>query len=98
MNKKLILAIGLLCLPALSYAAANKFAYEKAVDEAKAAQSAAKAVSFEWRDIGKMLKKADAAAKEGDFKKAIKLAKKAKKQGELGQIQAKEQANAGPPF
>ncbi len=70
--------------------------YKAIAKAAKAEQKKAKKVGFEWRDVGKFLKKADKAAKKGDYKTAIKLAKKAKFQAEQGQIQAKEQANAGP--
>lgn len=49
-----------------------------------------------WRDANKMIKKAKAALEKGDTKKAMKLAKTAKEQGMLGQVQAKEQMNAAP--
>jgi len=70
--------------------------YKAIVKAAKTERKKAKKVGFEWRDIGKFLKKADKAAKKGDYKTAIKLAKKAKFQAKQGQQQAKEQANAGP--
>ncbi len=53
-----------------------------AIAAAKAANKKAKSVGFEWRDTGKMIKKAEKALKEGDDAKAIKLANKAKKQAE----------------
>jgi TPR repeat protein len=63
---------------------------------AKAENKAAAKMGFEWRDAGKMIKKAEKALKAGDTAKAMKLAKMAEFQGKEAQIQAKEQANAGP--
>ncbi len=70
--------------------------YDTAKSEAKAAQKKAASVGGEWRDTGKILKQADKAAAAGDTAKAVKLANKAKKQGEMGYQQAMDQANAGP--
>ncbi len=68
-----------------------------AIGEAEAAIKKAKSVGGEWRDAGgKFLKDAKAAAAKGDDKTALKLAKKAKFQGEMGYQQAKEQEKAGP--
>lgn len=77
--------------------AAGNSDYEAAVAAAKAEQKKAKKVGGEWRDIGKILKKADKAAKAGDMEKAMKLVKKATFQAKMGQQQAAEQANAGNP-
>ena len=49
----------------------------------------AKKAEFEWRDTGKIIKKAQAAAKDGEFDEAVKQANKAKKQAELALEQAK---------
>ncbi len=70
--------------------------YNKALADAKSAVAKAKKVNYEWRDTGKILKKADAAAKAGDYNKATKLAEQAKRQGELAVIQYNDQKNAGP--
>jgi len=70
--------------------------YNAAVIEAKASIKIAKKAHYEWRDSGKILKKAEKAAKEGDFTKATKLAEKAKRQGAMALAQSKDQANAGP--
>ena len=70
--------------------------FERIYAEAVKARKKAASVGFEWRDIGKFLKKAKAAAKKGDYGKAIKLAKKAKVQAELGYQQYLSQRNAGP--
>ena len=73
-----------------SDAATFKAAYEAAV----AARKSVRAAGFEWRDIKKMLRDARKLAKKGEFAKAVELADRAKHQGELGLIQAEEQASA----
>jgi len=55
-----------------------------AISAAEAARKKAASVGGEWRDIGKMIKKAKKALKKGDEGKALKLANKARLQGELG--------------
>ena len=75
----------------------SKADYEQALSTAKAAQKAASALKGEWRDTGKLLKKAAKAAKKGDYAKATKLAQKAELQGKAAEQQAKEQANVGNP-
>ena len=70
--------------------------FERVYKEAVAARKKAASVGFEWRDIGKFLKKAKKAAAKGDYDKAIKLARKAKMQGELGYQQYLSQRDAGP--
>ncbi|HEY5603730.1 MAG TPA: SoxXA-binding protein [Gammaproteobacteria bacterium] len=70
---------------------------EAAINEAEAAIKKADSVGGEWRDSSsKLLKDAKAAAAKGDSKTALKLAKEAKFQGEMGYQQAKEQGKAGP--
>ena len=59
-----------------------------AISGAKAANKKAKAVGYEWRDTGKLLKKAEAAAKSGDNEKAVKLANKAKSEAMMAVKQA----------
>lgn len=54
-----------------------------AISNAKAAMKKAKAVGYLWRDTGKMVKKAEAAAKKGDEAKAVKLANDARSQAEM---------------
>lgn len=74
-------------------------AAEKAIAAAEAARKKAKSVGGEWRDIGKIIKKAKAALKAGDDKKAIKLANKARRQGEMGYTQAlKERPSHGEQY
>ena len=53
-----------------------------AIAAAKAANKRAKAEGYEWRDTGKLIKKAEAAMKKGDNATAIKLANQAQKQAE----------------
>jgi len=71
---------------------------DDAIKAAKAAQKEAKSLGFEWRDMGKTIKKAEAAAKDGKEKKAIKLANKISGQIEAIRAQAKLAATAGPTF
>ena len=71
---------------------------EDAIKQAKEAQKEAASLGFEWRDTGKIIKQAEAAAKDGNDKKAIALANII-----IGQIAAvRKQAaiakNAGPRF
>ena len=66
----------------------------------KAAEDAIKksaSVDGEWRDAkSKFIKKAKAALSKGDLKTAMKVAKFAKFQGEMGYKQAMEEKNAKP--
>ena len=59
-----------------------------AIKAAEAARKKAASVGGEWRDIGKFIKKAKKALKKGDEKTALKLANKARIQGEDGYTQA----------
>lgn len=72
--------------------------YEAVYAAAKQSLSNASAVGYQWRDSGKILKKAEKAAAEGNYEKATELASTAGMQGELAVAQSKEQANAGPRF
>jgi len=68
-----------------------------AIKDAEDAIKKSASVDGEWRDAsGKILKAAKAAAAKGDNETALKMAKKAKFQGEMGYQQAKEQEKAGP--
>lgn len=75
----------------------EKADFEKALAAAEAARKKAASVGGEWRDTGKFLKKAEATASEGDYTKAMKLAEKARRQGELGYEQALQEKDAGIP-
>lgn len=71
---------------------------EDAIAAAKKSQKEAKAAGFEWRDMGKKIKKAEALAKEGKEKKAIKVANTIASQIEAIKKQAKLAQTAGPNF
>jgi len=71
-------------------------AVSDAIAAAKAAQKEAAALQFEWRDMGKSIKKAEALAKEGKKDKAIKLANKIAKQIDAIRKQAAIAKTAGP--
>ena len=70
----------------------------EAIKAAKAAQKEASSLGFEWRDMGKTIKKAEEAAKEGNDKKAIKLANKIAGQIAAIRVQAELAKTAGPTF
>jgi len=67
-----------------------------ALKSAMAANSTAKKMYVEWRDTGKILKKARKAKGAGDFDKAVKLAGKAERQAINAVTQANEQKNVKP--
>lgn len=72
--------------------------YDDLVAKAKAEIRLANNTGFLWRDTEKSLKDADAAAKAGERDKAIKLVKKAAKEAQLAQQQARDNADAKPVF
>lgn len=68
-----------------------------AIEEAEAAIKKADSVGGKWRDSdSKFLKHAKAAAEKGDNAEALKMAKKAKFEGEMGYQQAMEQKDIKP--
>lgn len=71
--------------------------YKEAEAAAKASMKKAASVGGAWRDSGKILKKAAAAAKKKDYAKAIKLAGQVQRQGELGYKQSMAEKGAQPP-
>ena len=68
--------------------------FKAAYEAGKAARKAAAAVGFEWRDTKKMLRQAKKLAEKGEYEEAIELANEAKRQGEHGVAQAREQETA----
>ena len=70
---------------------AGDMSAEAAIAAAKEAQKQANSVGGEWRDTGKMIKKAEKLLKEGKAKEAAKLAQEAEAQGMLGYMQATSQ-------
>ena len=93
LTKSLFLAAALLCgggVYASSVNAAGMSA-EKAIADAKEAQKQAASVGGEWRDTGKMIKKAEELLKEGKNKEAAEMAEAAEVQAMLGYMQATSQ-------
>ena len=68
-----------------------------AIAAAEAARKKANSVDGEWRDTAKFIKQAKGAAKSKDYAKAVKLATKAREQGELGYKQAVSQKELRMP-
>ena len=64
---------------------------EETIAAAKEAQKQAASVGGEWRDTGKMIKKAEALLKAGKEEEARKMAEAAEAQGMLGYMQATSQ-------
>jgi len=93
---KLKLLLATLALTVSAGAMANKT--DDAIKAAKKAQKEAAAAGFEWTTMGKLIKKAEAAAKKGKDKTAIKLAEKVVFQGKAALKQAERAKNAGPRF
>lgn len=75
-------------LPAVNAADMNA---KDAIAAAKDAQKQANSVGGEWRDTGKMIKKAEKLLKQGKNKEAAKLAQEAEAQAMLGYMQATSQ-------
>jgi starvation-inducible outer membrane lipoprotein len=69
-----------------------------AIEMAKQETAKAAKVNYEWRDTGKIIKKAEEAMKKEDYATAVKLANKAKSQSMHAQQQYEEQKNAAPRF
>ena len=67
------------------------------IANADKARKKAASVSGEWRDTKKMIKKAKGMMEKGECGKALKIAKKAKQQGELGYEQAVSQKELKMP-
>ncbi|MES9906117.1 MAG: hypothetical protein ABW168_25995 [Sedimenticola sp.] len=71
----------------------------EAIAVAKTSLKKAASVQSQWRDSGKVVKKAEAAAKKGDYKTAIKLAARAADEGEMAYQQGAEQSELYiPPY
>ena len=74
-------------------ATANAADAVAAIAAAKDAQKQANSVGGEWRDTGKMIKKAEKLLAEGKTEEAAKLAQQAEAQGMLGYMQATAQTS-----
>jgi len=75
----------------LATVSAADMSAEASIAAAKEARKQAKSVGGEWRDTGKMIKKAQRLLKEGKAKEAAKIAQEAEAQGMLGYMQATSQ-------
>jgi hypothetical protein len=64
---------------------------EAAITAARDAQKHANSVGGEWRDVGKMIKRAEKLLAKGKIEDAIKMAERAEAQAMLGYIQATSQ-------
>lgn len=76
----------------------NKNDAMSAITAAEHETARASKVGYEWRDTGKLIKKAQEAMKKEEYDKAVKLANEAKMQSSLALEQQKQQANAGPRY
>ena len=93
-QKLFVAAAAALLLSGASFAGSQADA-DAAISAAKAANKAVKGA--QWRDTGKMIKAAEAAAAEGKFDAAVSEAKDAEFQAKIAQQQAKGATNAGNP-
>lgn len=99
---KTIIKLAAACTLALSLAACQSAPTKNlndanmALKSAMSANSKAKKMYVEWRDTGKVLKKARKAKGKGDFDKAVKLAGQAERQAINAVAQAKAQKNVKP--
>jgi hypothetical protein len=91
--KTFLLAASLTCISAayLAPAKAVDMTPEAAIAAAKDAQKQADSVGGEWRDVRKMIRKAEKLLAQGKTEKAIKMAEQAQAQAMLGFIQATSQ-------
>lgn len=99
---KTIIKLAAACTLALSLAACESTPTKSLSDANMAIKSAmeangkAKKLNYEWRDTGKILKKARAAKGAGKFDEAVKLAGKAERQAINAVKQHDEQKNTKP--
>lgn len=64
---------------------------QQAIADAKSTNAQAKKMNAEWRDTGKIIKKAEKSFAAGEFANATKQANKARRQAENAMKQAKDQ-------
>ena len=77
----------------LATAGAADMTVENAIAAAKDARKHAASVGGEWRDTGKMIKKAEQLLQQGKNEEAGKMATAAEAQGMLGYMQATSQTS-----
>ena len=99
MKKLIIIAATAVLMTACASAPTHNLSQaNSAIIAANAANGKAKKVNYEWRDTGKLLKKARKAKGKGEFDTAVKLANKAKRQAMNALAQYKEQKNVKPRY
>lgn len=98
MKKTLLTAVSVAVLTLGGCAGTGGPSYKELLAQAQTEIAKAKKMNYLWRDTEKLVKKAKAARADGDNPKAKKLLKKAIKQAQLAQQQAKDQANAKPVY
>jgi outer membrane PBP1 activator LpoA protein len=89
-----VIAIALLTAGCATTDTPNKTNYERVLGEAQAAFDKSAMMKHAWLTADDALTDARKAAEEGDWEKAMKLAKKAKAHSELAQEQAMAEASA----
>ena len=98
MTKMRLVAAGLCLGMVVSVQAGTNGEVQQAIEEAKVAYKKADSVQGAWVNTPKLIKKAEKAAAKGDMAKALKLAREAKQEAELGYKQAVyERDNWSPP-
>lgn len=80
-----LLAAGCASQPAAKQVTSSEAA--AAIEAAQASAAQAAKVHYEWRDTGKLIKEAKAAAADKDYAQAVKLANKANRQGQAAVAQ-----------
>ena len=89
-----VIAIALVSAGCATTDTPNKTNYERVLGEAQAAFDKSAMMDHAWSTADDALTDAKKAAEDGDWEKAMKLAKKAKDHSELAQAQAMAEANA----
>jgi len=89
----LIFAVAIGCSSTSTDGSSLEQQAKDAIAAAKKANKEAKSVGYEWRDTGKMIKKAEKALGAEEFEKAIKLANKARRQAENAIAQQRSENN-----
>ena len=94
MRKIILVVLSMLAIALAGCATTAKYKeYDQVVAQANKEIKLAKKANYLWRHTKTYLKKSQKAKENGDIDKALKLAKKALKQAQLAQKQAKDQAN-----
>ncbi|VAW91356.1 hypothetical protein MNBD_GAMMA21-359 [hydrothermal vent metagenome] len=89
----LIFAVAIGCSSTSTDGSSLEQQAKDAIAAAKKANKEAKSVGYEWRDTGKMIKKAEKALGAEEYEKAIKLANKARRQAENAIAQQRSENN-----